>query len=142
MMMDLQNTKCVMIIDEALPLGMIANTAAVMGVTIGKLFPEVVGPDVFDKDGNCHLGITAIPIPALKGNAALIRELREKMNQAKYAALTLIDFSNAAQSCNTYDAFIEKIANISESDLHYFGIAIFGDKKLVNQLTGSLALLR
>jgi hypothetical protein len=141
-MMDLQNTKCVMIIDEALPLGIIANTAAVMGVTIGKLFPEVVGPDVFDKDGNCHRGIIAIPIPALKGNAQLIKELRDKMNQAKYAALTLIDFSDTAQSCNTYDSFIEKIAGVAESDLHYFGIAIFGDKKLVNQLTGSLPLLR
>jgi hypothetical protein len=141
-MMDLQNTKCVMIIDESLPLGMIANTAAVMGVTIGKLFPDVVGPDVFDKDGNCHCGIIAVPIPTLKGSFALIKELHEKLNQQKYTALTLIDFSDTAQSCNTYDIFIEKMKNVSKSDLRYFGIAIFGDKKLVNQLTGSLPLLR
>lgn len=30
--MDLQNEKCVMVIDENLPLGMIANTAAIMGL--------------------------------------------------------------------------------------------------------------
>ncbi len=34
--MELQNEKCVMIIDENMPLGIIANTAAIMGITLGK----------------------------------------------------------------------------------------------------------
>ena len=34
--MDLQNEKCVMVIDENLPLGIIADTAAIMGITMGK----------------------------------------------------------------------------------------------------------
>ena len=55
--MDLQNEKCVMVIDEHLPLGIIANTAAIMGITLGKKMPEVVGADVTDKTGNEHLGI-------------------------------------------------------------------------------------
>lgn len=46
--MDLQNEKCVMVIDENLPLGIIANTAAIMGITLGKKMPEVVGADVYD----------------------------------------------------------------------------------------------
>ena len=37
--MDLQNEKCVMVIDENLPLGIIANTAAIMGITLGKQMP-------------------------------------------------------------------------------------------------------
>jgi hypothetical protein len=142
MMIDLQSTKCVMIVDETLPIGMIANTAAVMGVTIGKLFPEAVGAAVFDKDGNSHSGIIAIPVPVLKGNPVLLKELREKLYQSKYESVTVVDFSDAAQSCNTYDVFIEKMANMLERDLRYFGIAIFGDKKLVSQLTGNLPLLR
>ncbi len=40
--MDLQNEKCVMVIDESLPPGIIANTAAIMGITLGKKRPEVV----------------------------------------------------------------------------------------------------
>lgn len=55
--MDLQNEKCVMVIDENLPLGIIANTAAIMGITLGKQMPEVVGADVYDRTGNGHLGI-------------------------------------------------------------------------------------
>jgi hypothetical protein len=140
--MDLQKTKCVMIIDETLPLGMIANTAAVLGATIGKLFPDAIGPDVFDQTGQCHPGIVAIPIPTLKGNPALLTELRGKLYDAKFAELAVVDFSDVAQSCNTYDAFIEKMAGASNAELRYFGIAICGDKKLVNQLTGSMGLLR
>lgn len=41
--MDLRNEKCVMVIDERLPLGIIANTAAIMGITLGKKMPDVVG---------------------------------------------------------------------------------------------------
>ncbi|MCT8193054.1 DUF2000 domain-containing protein, partial [Pseudomonas monteilii] len=35
--------KCVMIIDEQLPIGLVANTAAILGATLGKLFPEGIG---------------------------------------------------------------------------------------------------
>ena len=46
--MNLENEKCVMIIDEALPLGIIANTAAILGITMGMKMPDVVGRDVAD----------------------------------------------------------------------------------------------
>lgn len=140
--MDEQNTKCVMVIDENLPLGIITNTAAVMGVTLGKQFPQAVGTDVFDKTGNCHLGIIEFPIPILKGNPALIRELREKLYQPEFSGLTVVDFSDVAQSCKTYDEFIGKISDVPEVDLNYFGIAVCGNKKQVNKLTGSMPLLR
>ncbi len=140
--MDLKNTKCVMIIDHTLPLGLIANTAAVMGATLGKLFPDAIGPDVRDADSHTHLGIIAIPIPTLKGDPELLSQLRDKLNQLEYGQLTVIDFTDVAQSCHTYDAFTDKIAGVAAADLRYFGIGLCGDKKLVNQLTGSLPLLR
>ena len=37
--MDLQKEKCVMILDERLPVGLIANTAAILGITLGKMRP-------------------------------------------------------------------------------------------------------
>lgn len=64
--MNLQNEKCVMVIDEDLPLGIIANTAAIMGITLGKQIPEVVGVDVYDRTGNGHLGIIEFPVPIKK----------------------------------------------------------------------------
>lgn len=140
--MDLQNEKCVMVIDESLPLGIIANTAAIMGITLGKKMPEVVGADVADKTGNGHLGIIEFPVPILKGTLESIKAIREKLYEPDFSDLTVVDFSDLAQSCKTYDEFTEKMKTVSETDLHYFGIAICGAKKKVNKLTGSMPLLR
>lgn len=140
--MNLQNEKCVMVIDEHLPLGIIANTAAIMGITLGKKMPEVVGADVTDRTGNEHLGIIEFPVPILKGNVESMKAIREKLYEPDFSDLTVVDFSDLAQSCKTYDEFIEKMKNASEVDLNYFGIAICGPKRKVNKLTGSMPLLR
>lgn len=139
---DLQNQKCVMVIDERLPLGIIANTAAIMGITLGKQMPEVVGRDVTDKTGNEHLGIIEFPVPILKGNAESIKAIRKKLCEPEFLDLTAVDFSDLAQSCKTYEEFTERMKEASESDLNYLGIAICGGKKKVSRLTGSLPLLR
>lgn len=140
--MDAQKEKCVMIIDENLPLGVIANTAAIMGITLGKKMPEAVGADVYDRTGNEHLGIIEFPVPILKGNAESIKAIREKLYAPDFLDLTVVDFSDLAQGCKTYDEFIGKMSEVSEMDLHYLGIAICGAKKKINKLTGSMALLR
>ena len=81
--MDWQNEKCVMVIDESLPLGIIANTAAIMGITLGKKMPEVVGADVTDQSGNEHLGIIELPVPILRGSKEIIKQIREKLYQPR-----------------------------------------------------------
>lgn len=140
--MNSQNEKCVMIIDEQLPAGIIANTAAILGITLGRKMPEIVGTDVADKNGNFHLGIIEFPIPVLKGSPSLIKEIREKLYLPEFSDLTVVDFSDLAQGCKTYDEFISKMADTPESALEYLGIVLCGAKKKVNKLTGALGLLR
>ena len=140
--MDLQNDKCVMIIDESLPSGVIANTAAVMGITLGKNIPDIVGADVYDSTGREHLGIIEFPVPILKGDAKSIKAIREKLYEPEFMDLTVVDFSDLAQGCKTYQEYIEKMGKVSETQLSYLGVAICGAKKKVNKLTGSIPLLR
>ena len=140
--MDRQNEKCVMVIDESLPLGMIANTAAIMGITLGKNLPEMVGADVTDRSGNTHLGIIEFPVPVLRGSPETIRQLRERLRQPGFRDLTAVDFSDLAQSCRTYDEFVGKIGRVPEDALRYLGIALCGPRKKVDKLTGSMPLLR
>lgn len=140
--MNLQNEKCVMIIDGSLPPGIIANTAAVMGITLGKQRPEVAGAAVTDQSGKVHLGIITFPVPILKGSPEAIRAIREILYQPEYQDLTVVDFSDLAQSCKTYGEFTEKMGDAPERSLRYLGIAICGARKKVNHLTGSMPLLR
>ena len=140
--MDEQKNKCVMVIDAALPVGVAANTAAVLGVTLGQRHPELVGPPMTDGSGGVHCGIIRIPVPVLKGDAASLRALREQLAAPEYAELETIDFSDLAQSCRTYDEYLRRGARVREDALDYRGVAIFGDRKKIARLTGSLPLLR
>lgn len=140
--MSQQEQKCVMVIDAALPLGLIANTAAMLGITIGKLHEEIVGADVTDASGRTHAGISTVPISMLKGDEALLRDMRLRLFEPEFACLTAVDFSDVAQKINVYEEFVQKAAETPEREHAYYGIALFGDKKKVNRLTGMLPLLR
>ena len=140
--MNVENEKCVIIVDENLPLGIIANTAAILGITMGMKMPDVVGNDVLDLEGNSHMGIIQFPVPILKGNIGILKKLRTRLFEPQFSELTVVDFSDLAQGCKTYNEFIGKMANTSESRLNYIGIAVCGNKKQINKLTGSMPLLR
>lgn len=140
--MDDQNMKCVIIIDENLPLGVIANTSAILGITLGKNIPSVVGEDVYDASNSNHLGIIKIPVPILKGSREILKKLREKLYTHNFEDIIVVDFSDIAQSCNVYSEYVQKVSKTLEEEHNYFGIAIYGNKKKINSLTGSMPLLR
>lgn len=134
--------KAVMVIDGELPTGLIANTAAILGFTLGKRAPEYVGHDVTDASGLTHLGIITIPVPVLKMDRERLQGLRRTLFSEEYSDLDVIDFSDVAQSCMAYDEYAKLTAQTEEREHTYLGVAIFGDKKKVNKLTGSMPLLR
>lgn len=136
----MKNEKCVIILDESLPLGISANTAAILGITLGAKLPETVGAAVRDGAGNKHMGIIEFPVPILKASSETLGKLRLSLYAAENAELTTADFSDIAQSCKTYDEFIDKIGTAEE--IRYLGIAICGTRKKIDRLTGSLPLLK
>lgn len=140
--MEKENLKCVMVIDETLPHGIIANTAAIMGITLGKQMSSVVGQTVTDKSGKEHLGIIGFPVPILAGSKEFIKSLWQKLNGADFNDIVTVDFSDLAQGCKTYTEYIGKMAETCDGDLTYLGVAICGNKKKINKLTGNLPLLR
>ena len=97
--MESTTSKCVMVLDENLPLGLLANTAAILGITLGKHMPEAVGADVLDGSGKAHLGIIMFPVPILRGDAEQIRAIRETLYGVDYQDVIVVDFSDVAQCC-------------------------------------------
>lgn len=139
--MDIQNQKCVLVIDKNLPVGIIANTSAILGATLGKELPFAIGTDVKDKNNYTHAGIIKIPVPILSETGEVIKKLRNELFKSEYSDLTVVDFTSLAQECKNYNEFILKMNNCPEKSLSYMGIAVFGNKKKINKLTGSLPLL-
>ena len=134
--------KCVLVIDAALPLGLVANTAAVLAMSVANTVEDIIGDDVRDGDGGLHRGITRLPIPLLRGDADSIRALRHRLQQSETNELYWVDFCDVAQKATRYDRYRRQLADTAESDLTYLGIALCGPDKPVKRLTGSLPLLR
>ena len=133
--------KCVLILDRQLPPGLLANTAAILGVTLGKTLPQIVGDDIRDSSGTFHPGIVRFPIPVLAVEADDLKALRVRLLAPEFSALTVLDFSQLAQGCKTYGDYLRRMAATPETDLRYLGLAICGDRHTVNRLTGNLPLL-
>lgn len=58
--------------------------------------------------GISHSIQTWFPVPILKGNGEVIKTIRERLCEPEISDLTVVDFSDLAQGCKTYDEFIEK----------------------------------
>lgn len=136
------NNKCVIVLDSRLPVGLIANTAAILGVSIGQKHPELVGETVLDQDGILHSGIITIPVPVLQASSAELSDLMAHLEKHDSPGLLAVDFCTTAQSCKTYDEYIEKMQTIPADQLIYMGIALCGPRKIVSKLTGSYPLLK
>lgn len=137
-----QDSKCVIILDDALPTGLLANTAAILGITLGKLVPQLIGEDVQDASGQTHPGITTLPVPILRGSREALYAMREKLYSKDYSDMVAVDFSDVAQRCVNYEDYKAKAKAESASGHSYLGIAILGPRKKVLKLTGSMALLK
>ena len=134
--------KCVMMIDPTLPAGLMANTAAVLAVSIGNRIPTIIGEDVRDADGTVHPGITRLGIPVLKGDREQIAGLRSRILGMEVPDLYCVDFCDVAQRSRDYSHYTDRMGKTPASRLSYLGIAICGPEKTVNALTGNAPLLR
>lgn len=133
--------KCAVIVSEQLAPGFALNTAAVLGVSLGKLRSEMVGHDLPDSDGFTHHGITTVPIPVLKADPAFLKDLRLRLKDFE-PELLVIDVISATRTTKSYEEYATVFETSAEDDIEYFGLALFGDKKTVARFTGGLALFR
>ncbi|MDE6655314.1 MAG: DUF2000 domain-containing protein [Muribaculaceae bacterium] len=140
MIKDIENTKCVLIVDSSLSVGEQANVAAVLAMTLGAKNSEIIGVDVYDGDDVRHPGITQLNIPVLAASKDILREIHS--SACENDEVSLVDFTYTAQRSRTYVEYTLQIKKIAESELRYIGIGLIGNKKCINKYTGNLKSLR
>lgn len=136
-----EDFKMVIVLDDDLSVGLKANTAAVLSLTLGNKIAGLIGDDLTDNDKNIHTGLTTIPLPILKCTPQDLRNLYQKAYALK-EELVFVDITDAAQTTKNYDDYQEKLEKTPDSELKLLGVALAGPKKLISKLTGSFGLLR
>jgi hypothetical protein len=131
--------KCVVVINEADEPGVAANTIACLSFGLGAVFTDAVVDPTPDKNGVPHGGIIDRPVPILSASGDTIRNIFLK---AQELHVHILDMNNRAQEAHTLDEYKKLLATSETETLSYAGIALYGPKKDVNKLTGSLKLLR
>ncbi|MFR0687904.1 DUF2000 domain-containing protein [Enterobacterales bacterium AE_CKDN230030158-1A_HGKHYDSX7] len=137
----MSNNKYVIIIDDSLPLGVIANTAAVISASFGRLYPEMIGHDLQDHEGKTHEGITQVALPILKSSAESLKKMREQLREFE-SELMVVDLISATRTTRSYEEYAAVLLQGPADAIEYQGLGIIGEKKLVTKLTGNLGLLR
>ena len=138
--------KCVIVVDGALPRGLVANAAAVLGAAIGARVPDLLGPDVADAAGHSHAGLLSSPMPILTAEASdlatLVARLRHEARRTAGDALLFIPFTDCAQRERTYPGYVARLAATNPQTLQYLGVALCAERRLVARHTGNFKLLR
>jgi len=132
--------RCVVVLADDLPPGLAANAAAVLALSLGAAVPQLPGPDIVDADGTTHPGLIPIGFPMLKASREELRALRARARETEN--VRVIDFPAPGQRTTNYAEFAQAVAQTRAAELDYVGVLVHGDKKPVNKLTGSYALLR
>lgn len=139
--MNVKEEKCVIVVDEGMELGVIANVTAILSIALGKLRPDISGSDTVDAENHMHCGLIQVPVPVLRTPSEKVAEIRNKLFGDGFEDVSCVGFTNVAQECMTYSDYADTMKKSTKNDLIYMGLAVVGNKKTVNKLTGSLGLL-
>ncbi|MET0258649.1 MAG: DUF2000 domain-containing protein [Methylobacterium sp.] len=130
--------KPVIVLAETLPVGLKANFAAVLAMSLGKLMPELVGADTPTADGIALSGITTVALPILGAPAS---ELPRLFMQADGLPVRLA-YMRSAFEARTYEDYTDRIAAAPLAQHEPQALLLAGPRKAIDRLCGRLALVR
>lgn len=131
--------KIALVMHADLDRGAVANRGAVLATGLAMRHPEIVGPDLETQDGKVLFGFTKVPIVVLSSREEPLVTLEAR---AREKGLTTLVFLSRAQGMRSYQAYRDSVASSGAADLDVDAVLLYGPRKTVNQVTGSLPALR
>ncbi|CDZ72986.1 DUF2000 domain-containing protein [Neorhizobium galegae] len=129
------------IVNPALPLGLLANTAGAISIGLGARVPALAAHRLTDRHGRTIDISSCLPVPILQAPADTIRSLMLKaMEQLQnHAVVPFPAFARSLHDYRDYEAAFPD-RDLAEEEINGLGLA--GPSKWIKSLTGSLKLLR
>ncbi|GAA5150601.1 hypothetical protein GCM10023214_00160 [Amycolatopsis dongchuanensis] len=118
--------KWVIVADQSLGPGLVANATACLGASVAAVFPGLVGEPVEDGSGQAHPGLPWSGCSILGGDAAKVREIRTKAMSKE--GLFVADMSKHAQASRNYEEYRAAVGGGEEADLSYYAVSLVGPR--------------
>lgn len=130
-----------MVVDPALPPGLLANTVAVIAVGIGAADPTLGAVPLTDCRGRTIASSANQPIPVLQADAQALAAVLVRALPAP-AGATVVAFPRFGRSLHVFGDFRRQFPSRDLLAEPIEGIGLAGPARWVRSLTGSLKLLR
>jgi hypothetical protein len=129
------------IVDPGLPLGLLANTVAVIAAGLAAAVPGIGGVCLRDAEGVAFFNSADRPIPILGADGptmtALLMRAAERPDEARIVA-----FPAFARSLHAFADYAEALPSRRLGSEKLDGLGLVGPSRWVRSLTGALKLLR
>lgn len=137
-----EDIRIAIIVNPALPLGLIANTASAIGIGLGARMPPLAAQSLSDACNRTIDISSRLPVPILQADGETIRIVLMKALEKRGEDTAIVPFPAFARSLHSYADYETAfpLRNLAEDAIDGLGIA--GPSKWIKSLTGSLKLLR
>ncbi len=139
----MSSKKTVLIVDAELPIGLVVNAGAILGMAFSSHLSRPVCRTLTDADGEIHYGLHDLPVPVLSAERAQLRDIAvmcRELARNQACDLFMIDLTDAAQTSHTYELYAERLAEMPSDALMYRALLINGKHKRVEKFTKDLKL--
>lgn len=132
--------KWVIVADQSLGPGLVANATACLGAAVGAALPGLVGVEVADGSGQPHAGLPWCGCPVLGADAEKVRAVHDKARTRE--GIFVAGMSKHAQASRSYEEYVEMLGATASDDLIYHAVSLVGPRNKIDKLVGGLPLLR
>lgn len=129
------------ILNPELPLGLLANTAGVIGVGLAAKFPMLAGSSLTDAKGVTTDVISKYPMPILQATSDHIKALMFKALDEP-GERGVVPFPAFARTVHAFEEYENAFPQRDLYDEVIDGVGLVGPEKWIKSLTGNLKLLR
>jgi len=129
------------VLDPSLPPGLLANTAAAIGIGLGAVITSLGGVVLADAAGRPFAVGSTRPVPILRANEAGLAALFQRAAPAP-AGAALVPFPRFARAMHDFADYAAAVPARDLAQEPLDGLGLAGPTAWVRSLTGSLPLLR
>ena len=129
------------VLDPSLPPGLLANTAAAIGIGLGAVVTSLGGVVLTDAGGRPFAVGSTRPVPILRADEAVLPSLFQRAVPAP-AAAAVVPFPRFARAMHDFTSYAAAVPLRDLAKEPLDGVGLAGPAAWVRSLTGSLPLLR